>query len=119
MVGSNSILTFCPNYHKIINFEFLESDYISSRLVSFYESYICSISLDNQEELFKAKQIDEIVSKYIDDYIFRKEMKRELLEIKVKKSAKDVLKLIIDSIINIFERYKDGITRNIYISRWI
>ena len=119
MSNTNSILSYCPNYYKIINFEFLESDYISARLVSFYENYVCNISIDDKEDLYKAKQVDEIVSKYIDDYIFRKEMKRELLQIKVKKSAGDILKIIIDNIIKIFERYKDGITRNIYISRWI
>ena len=57
--------------------------------------------------------------KYIKDYSFRKEMKRDLLNITVKKSVDNILRVIIDNIIKIFERYESSATRKIYISRWI
>ena len=117
--NQKNILAYCPNYEKIINFEFLKSDYISERLVAFYKEYIFSVKLDNIEEVKKASSVDKIISKYLEDYIFRKEMKQGLLQIKVKGSASNVLRIIIDSIIKIFERYEEGATRKIYISRWI
>ncbi len=116
---SSMVVKYCPNYYKITEFEFLDSDYISERLVGFYKKYVCSIDTNNTEEVEKATCVDKIISKYIDDYAFRKEMKKELLQIKVKSSVSNVLKVIIDNIIKIFERYKEDMTRKIYIARWI
>ena len=63
-------------------------------------------------------EIDNILSKYIDDYTFRKEIKNGVLNIKVKRGS-DVIQTIIDSLIRLFENYEDGYTRNIYFARWI
>ena len=54
-MNKNNILTYCPNYNKIINFEFLKSDYISEQLVNYYRKYICSIDIMNAEECNRAK----------------------------------------------------------------
>lgn len=118
-MNKSSILTYCPNYNKIINFEFLKSDYISEKLITFYKNYIYTIDINNKEECLKAQNVDIILNTYINDYIFRREMKNELLQIKIRRNIDDVLKIIIDNIIRIFKRYKEGITRKIYISRWI
>ncbi len=119
MTDNNNILKYCPNYNKIINFEFLESDRISATLVNFYKEYIYNLELTDTEGLQKAHEVDSIIMKYINDYIFRKEMKKGLLQITVKQSVDNILKVIIDNIIKIFERYQEGATRKIYISRWI
>ncbi len=118
MQDNKLILKHCPNFYKIINFEYFEDDYISEKLITVYENYIFNIALDDPEELKKATRVDTILSKYIDDYLFRKEMKNELLKLKVKKSD-NVFLAIVNYIINIFDRYEEGYTRNIYISRWI
>ncbi len=117
-MSKDIILNYCPNYNKIINFEFFESDYVSEKLISFYQDYVASVQKNDLEELKKVTKVDTIVSKYIDDYLFRKEMKKELLTIKVRRSV-NVLKVIIDNIIKIFDRYEEGVTRNIFISKWI
>ena len=46
-------------------------------------------------------------------------MKLGLVNIKIKQNTDNVLKVIIENIIKIFERYEEGFTRNIYFSRWI
>ena len=119
MSSTSMVVKYCPNYYKITEFEFLESDYISERLIGFYKKYVCNIDLNNSEEIKKATCVDNIISKYIDDYTFRNEMKKELLQVRVKSTVTNVLKVIIDNIIKIFERYQEGMTRNIYIARWI
>ena len=117
MCSNELISKYCPNYYKITEFEFFGEDYMSQRIVSFYQKYICNIENFNDEELKKASKIDKIFAKYIDDYSFRKEMKKELLH--VKSSVTNVLKVIIDNIIKIFDNYEISSTRKIFISRWI
>ena len=119
-MSSNELISrYCPNYYKITEFEFFAEDYMSQKIISFYKQYICNIEKYNSEEIRKANKIDKIFAKYIDDYSFRKEMKKELLQIKVKSTVTNILKVIIDNIIKIFDNYEISSTRKIYISRWI
>ena len=118
-MSSNNILKYCPNYYKITEFEFFEDDYISNRLITFYKDYVCKIETFNSEDLQRAIKIVQVISKYIDDYTFRKEMKQKLVQIKIKSTVSNILKVIIDNIIKIFENYEIDSTRKIYISRWI
>ena len=46
-------------------------------------------------------------------------MKEEILTVRIKKSAGDTMRIIVDTIINIFKKYEIESTRKIYISRWI
>lgn len=118
MKNNKLILKYCPNFHKIKDYEFEDEDYVSLKLISIYEDYIFSIDLSNEEEINKIKELDSILSKYIDDYLFRKEIKNSILKIKVRRGT-DIIETIVNSLISLFENYEDGYTRNIYFARWI
>lgn len=113
------ILTYCPNFYKIINFDYWENDYISEKLITVYEEFIFNININDEDDILRATTIDKALGKYIDDYIFRKEMKHEILQVKINKDEQNILKAIVQSIIRILDRYEEGFTRKIYISRWI
>lgn len=119
MNDNKKILTYCPNFYKIINFKPISYDELTDKLIRMYKEYIFRVDLNNELDIEKIKNLDEALSKYIDDYIFRKELKKEILLIKVKNDCKDILKFFIDKIISIFNKYKESSTRVIYISRWI
>ena len=118
MDTSKQIVENCPNFYKIVNFDYFEDDYLTASLIKIYRSYIFSVNPLDKIALNKVKEIDEILSKYIDDYVFRKTMKYELSQIRFH-SKENLLQNIINSIIGIFEKYEEGRTRNIYIARWI
>lgn len=118
MKDNRVVLKHCPNFYKIINFEYYEDDYISAKLISIYENYIFNVDVTVEENLVKVSCVDQAIAKYIDDYIFRKEMKNELVKLRVKKSE-NIFDTIINYIISIFNRYEEGSTRQIYLSRWI
>lgn len=113
------VLEHCPNFYKINNFEYIEGDMISEKLISVYEDYIFNIDINDKEDLKNIENIDRVISRYIDDYNFRKEMKLGLVNIKIRQNTDNILKIIVENIIKIFERYEEGFTRNIYFSRWI
>ena len=112
------ILSNCPNFYRIKNYEFDENDYITLKIIGIYEDYIFSINEQSEEELKKCKELDSILGKYIDDYNFRKEMQRGLLNLKVKRGT-NITDIIIDSLLSLYDSYEDGYTRNIYFARWI
>ena len=112
------IIENCPNFYKIINFDYFEEDYFTANLIKIYRDFVFLIDPSSEVEITKVKEIDKILAKYIDDYIFRKEMKYELLKVKITKDE-NLLQNLINSIIGIFEQFEEGKTRKIYISRWI
>ena len=112
------IVENCPNFYKIINFDYFADDYFTDKLIKLYRMYIFSVNPINNLELTKIKELDRVLAKYVDDYNFRKTMQYELTQVRFK-NRENLLLNIINSIIGIFEKYEEGQTRNIYIARWI
>ena len=118
MKNNKLVLSYCKNFEKIVNTDFVEGDNLSIQLVKIYQDYIFNIDLSNEEELSNAVEIDKIMAKYIDDYLFRKTLRQELLHVRVKKEG-NIIKTIVESIIAIFHKVEFEATRKIYISKWI
>ena len=118
MQKNKLILKNCPNFYKIKNYEFDEDDYITLKIIGVYEDYIFNIDEKNVNELDKVKELDNIIGKYVDDYSFRKEIKNGLMNLKIKRGS-NIIDIITDSIISLYNNYEDGYTRNIYFARWI
>ena len=106
MYTNKQIIGLCPNFYKIIEFSPYEDDIISKKLIKLYQQYIFIIDINNSEDVESVINLDKFVSKYIDDYLFRREMQKQILQIRVKNDTKDILKDIIYSIIKIFDKYE-------------
>lgn len=118
MKENKQALRHCPHFYRIVNFEYLEDDKLSEKLLDVYQTFVFKADLKNKQEVAKLEQLDSILSKYIDDYFFRKELKTEMKKIRVRKDE-DVLMAIVNWIIKVFDNYEVGYTKNIYFSRWI
>ena len=119
MHNNKVILGYCPNFDRIVNTDFFEGDNLSFQLVKIYKDFIFKIDINNEEDIIKAREIDRTMGKYVEDYFFRKTLQKELLRIRIKSTAGDVVRAIVDSLIQIFKRYELDSTRKIYISKWI
>lgn len=116
---NKKLLEYCPNFDKIINADFYEDDQITKKIIKIYEDFIFSVDLKDEAKVKKMANLDMLVAKYLDDYNFRKELQKSLAEIKVSSKIKDIVDYIVTTLISIFEAYKEGYTRKIYIPRWI
>lgn len=119
MSENKQILKYCPNFYKIINFNPLQEDQLTSKIIKIYQEYIFKINLNNKQDVEEIQKLDTAIAKYINDYSFRKEVQRQIVKVKVKNTCTDILKFFIDAILNIFASYQDYTTRVIYVSRWI
>lgn len=119
MQNNKIILSYSPNFNKVVNTDFLDGDNISKELVKIYKNFIFSIDINNLDDINNVKEIDKIMGKYVDDYYFRKTFQERLTSIRIKKSAGDVIRAIVLSIIELFKSYEDETTRIIYVSKWI
>lgn len=112
-MSSNEVLKNCPNYNKIINFNYTKEDYITSKLINIYKEYV--LSNDDNDA---THEIDRVLNIYIENFEFRKELQEKIVKIKVRKDN-NILKNIVLSIIKIFSDYEEYTTRKLYIARWI
>lgn len=115
---NKQLLKHCPNFYKIINFEYFEDDDLSEKLLDVYQKYVFMVNPSNQKDVKKLEELDLILAKYIDDYFFRKELRAQMSNIQVRKGT-DIMEAIVSWIINVFDNYEVGYTKNIYFSRWI
>lgn len=118
-MSNKEVLKYCPNFEKIVNFRYDDNDLITEKLISIYRDFVFKANLVNEEDIKMVKEIDYVLNKYIGDYSFRKELKSEIVQIKIKRSCGDILRAIVVSILNIFEQYLYNTTRKISIARWI
>ena len=77
----NQLLKVCPNYEKINSYEFFEGDTFSETMINFYIKLIDNINMNDAEETDFLNNLDSALSKYVDDYRFRKYLKTKLVEI--------------------------------------
>lgn len=118
MKKNKLVLKHCPNFYKIIDFEFAEEDKLTAKLIEIYKEFIFNADVTSTLVLKKLEKIDYVLNKYIEDYFFRKEMQKSLLSLKVSRED-DFLTAVIEKIIALFDNYEMGYTRNIYFARWI
>ena len=118
MENNKIILSYCKNFDRIINTDFIEGDNLSIQLVKIYKDFIFKIDINNADDIKDAEDIDYIMGKYVEDYNFRKTLQEKMHTIKIKKSV-NMLQEIVRSIIQIFKKYELEATRKIYISKWI
>ncbi len=113
------VLSYCPNFHRIVNFEYAKDDKISFQLIRVYKDYIFKANIQSSEEVKMVKDLDYVIGRYMDDYAFRRELRNEIVHVKVKKTCADILRAIVESILHIFDNYLENSTRKITIAHWI
>lgn len=113
------ILKYCKDYYKIINEEFSESDIMSDKIIQLFQSYLFSTNVNDRDRMKTLPNINNAILRYFDDREFRKVLNNLLMGLKVSKSEKDVVGFICNKIIDEYNKYLEGYTRNLYIPRWI
>ena len=113
------IVKYCKDYYRIINEEFSELDFMSGRLIQIYQAYIFSINARVKEQLKSAVDLNTAVARYFGDREFKTILTNMLKTLKVSKSETNVIGYIVNAIIKEYDKYMEGYTRNLYISRWI
>lgn len=116
---NKEIVNICKNYYTIVNAEIYEGDEVTSNIIKLYEDYIFGMDIITKREKEKLVLIDRIMLKFITDSRFKKEMCDHLGSLRVSKGVTNLVEYVMNKMIAFFEDYKDMITRNIYVPKWI
>lgn len=116
---NKEVVSICKNYYTIVNSEVYKNDKITHNMIKLYKDYIFNIENITVREREKMVSIDNIMYKFITDIKFKKDICDKLSKLSVPSRINNLVEYSINKILEYFEDYKDTMTRNIYIPRWI
>lgn len=116
---NKEVVSICKNYYTIVNSEVYKNDKITQNMIKLYKDYIFNIENITVREREKMVFIDNIMYKFITDIKFKKDICDKLSKLSVPSRINNLVEYTINKILEYFEDYKDTMTRNIYIPRWI
>lgn len=116
---NKELIMHANNYYSIINEEYNIEENISEKLIELYRDYIFSFKSITEIVIKNIEKIDKIMYKYFNDFEFKKELSKGIINIKVKKEEENLLECIINNIFIIYDKYMESYTRNIYIPKCI
>lgn len=116
---NKEVVSICKNYYTIVNSEVYKNDKITQNMIKLYKDYIFNIEIITVREREKMVSIDNIMYKFITDIKFKKDICDKLSKLSVPSRINNLVEYTINKILEYFEDYKDTMTRNIYIPRWI
>lgn len=119
MKDKKKVLSYCPNYYKIINEEFFDDDLVTGKLIQIYSEFVFSANINSKETINELVGINEVMNKYFNNEDFRRELTKTITEMKVKKDIDNILLYIVKSLNKAYKKYLESYTRNLYIPRWI
>ncbi|MDD2469369.1 MAG: hypothetical protein PHI22_00290 [Bacilli bacterium] len=111
------ILTCCSHFDDIVNFDFLEDDLLTKRLIQYYQDYIFKVD-EGDDSLTLIKQLDEAIYKYMDDYRFAKSLKDTLDVDLIVSDNFQYLDQLMKYIVDFFGTYDESSTASTP-TRWI
>ena len=116
---NKEVVSICKNYYTIVNSEVYKNDKITHNMIKLYKDYIFNIENITVREREKMVSIDNIMYKFITDIKIKKDICDKLSKLRVPSRINNLVEYTINKILEYFEDYKDTMTRNIYIPRWI
>ena len=116
---NKQITNICKNYYKIVNANFTEKDKEAYGVIRLYSDYIFSLENITKMDIDRLTKIDNTMYKFVTDSKFKKEILNKLSTLKVNSGVHNLMEYVMNKLIEYFEDYKETITRNIYIPRWI
>jgi len=113
------ILDNCPNYDKIINFEYKEGDVLSYKLVEWYKELIFSANASDENQLRIISEIDKSLYLYVNDRKYAKGLKKIISAEEVSLEDQGLIRTVIKKIIYFTNCYEKKEILNVRNTKWL
>ena len=115
----NKILSNCPNYDKIINYEYEYGDTLSSKLIDWYRELIFSCDGENVNQLRIIYQIDHSLSLYVEDNQYKRGLSKILSKDEVDLNNSVLIQRVIKKIIEFTNQYERDEILELVSNKWL
>lgn len=115
----NKILSNCPNYDKIVNYEYEYGDTLSSKLIDWYRELIFSCDGENVNQLRIIYQIDHCLSLYVEDNQYKRGLSKILSKDEVDLNNSVLIQSVIKKIIEFTNQYERDEILELVSNKWL
>ena len=115
----NKILSNCPNYDKIVNYEYEYGDTLSSKLIDWYRELIFSCDGENANQLRIIYQIDHSLSMYVEDNQYKRGLSKILSKDEVDLNNIGLIQSVIKKIIEFTNQYERDEILELVNNKWL
>lgn len=115
----NKILSHCPNYDYIINYEYEYGDNITLKLIDWYRELIFAVNGTDEKQLKVVEAIDKGLCLYLKDNKYKSEFKKNIKIEDITLESKKLIKDLIKKIIVFTSKYEQRKVREIVTAKWI
>lgn len=115
----NKILSNCPNYDKIVNYEYEYGDTLSSKLIDWYRELIFSCDGENVNQLRIIYQIDHSLSLYVEDNQYKRGLSKILSKDEVDLNNSVLIQSVIKKIIEFTNQYERDEILELVSNKWL
>ena len=113
------VLQSCPNYDKIINYEFPYGDTLSEKLIDWYRELVFSANGKEENQLKIINAVDKSMYLYVSDNKYKKGLRKILAEEEVTLKDKELIKELLKKLIGYTNQYEKETILEIDNSKWI
>lgn len=113
------ILSFCPNYDSIINYDYAEGDILSSKLIEWYKELIFSADGESPGQLKIIGEVDKSLALYVKDNKYKRGLKKLFNVEDITLNDQNLIKETIKKIILFTNSYEKNEVLEISNSMWL
>lgn len=108
----DKLMQRCPNYNRIINYNYMESDLLTHQLINLYQEYILSTNM-TECELITCEIYDNIIKEYLDNRKFHNFIKKHY------ENGHFEDFIMKDKIIELYDQYQNEHLRLVEETKWL
>jgi len=113
------ILESCPNFDKIINYQYPYGDMLSKKLIDWYRELIFSANGNNENQLMLIKSLDRSLYLYVRDNRYKRELRKIITIDELSFENKNVIKEVIKKLIEFTSSYEKKEVREVSVAKWL
>lgn len=113
------ILENCPNYDKIIHYEYPYGDTLSKKLIDWYRDLIFTANSNNKNQLMLIRALDRSLYLYVRDNRYKRGLRKIITSDELSFDNKEVIKDVIKRLIEYTTSYEKKEIREVSVSKWL
>jgi len=113
------VLSNCPHFDKIVNYEYPYGDMLSKKLIDWYRELIFSANGNNENQLMLIKALDRSLYLYVRDNKYKKGLRKIVSVEELTFENKNVIKEVIKKLIEFTSNYEKKEVREVRAAKWL
>ena len=113
------VLSNCPNFDKIVNYEYPYGDTLSKKLIDWYRELIFSANGNDEKQLMLINSLDRSLYLYIKDNKYKRGLRNIITDEELTFEDKDLIKGVIKKLIEFTSSYEKKEVLEFNITRWL